>query len=92
MSIADKLAQFVRKSAELLNIVRPPYVYHMDCIDERNAMIDTLWTGEYASALGRFSSAHPGLITLFEAHRAWTMTERHGSTPSPGRCHGSRRH
>ena len=67
MSIGDKLAQFVRKSAELLNIVRPPYVYHMDCIEERNAMIDTLWTGEYASALGRFSSANPGLITLFEA-------------------------
>ena len=52
--------------ADLLNLWTPPYVYHMDREDSREQLISMLWTGEYTSAAGRFTSCNSQLVSLFE--------------------------
>ena len=64
-TLAEKLMHLVRKAGELLHIHRPPFVYHMDEPEERRAMIDMLWTGDYTEAMGLFSEKNEHLVTLF---------------------------
>ena len=51
---------------KLLRLRRPAFVYHMDNADDKAAMVDMLWTGEYELALGRFRHANPEFINLLE--------------------------
>ena len=65
-SPAEKLMQLVRKAGELLHIVRPQFVYHMDDLAEKHALVDLLWTGDYSAAIGRFTASNLNLVSLFE--------------------------
>lgn len=51
---------------QLLRLRRPAFVYHMDKPEERYAMVDMLWSGDYEVALGRFCRANPDFINLLE--------------------------
>ena len=47
----------------------PALLYHMDGKQERYALIDALWSGEYLTTSGRegrFTERNPFLVSLFE--------------------------
>jgi hypothetical protein len=76
-------ASLLSRIAEMLNLWTPAHVYNMDVEGSRNELIDALWTGEYLSAVGRFSSVNAELVSFFEElqldgstadHRFWQLT------------------
>ena len=58
----------------LLRIVRPQHVYHMDKKEQREELIDQLWTGEFKESCGRFTAANPDLVNLLEQHHRRAVT------------------
>ena len=75
----NSLVALVRKSAEALRISTPPFIYHMDYPEQRRAMIEMLWTGNYRAAIGRFTSFNLNLVSFFE--------QQHVDDDSPTRFH-----
>lgn len=65
-TVLEKMVDYIQKAGELLQIVRPAFVYHMDELAEKYSLVDVLWTGEYLAAVGRFSTANANLVSLFE--------------------------
>ena len=51
---------------KVLRLRRPTFVYHMDSKQEKCAMVDALWTGEYQPAMGRFIRANPDFVRLLD--------------------------
>ena len=65
-SNADAMQQRPSVLESLLRLIRPPHVFHMDSKEQRNQLIDLLWTGEYMQAVGRFTAANPDLVNLLD--------------------------
>ena len=68
-SAMDLGSNLVTTAAKLLQLHTPAHVYHMDNPAARTALMDMLWTGEYASAAGRFSAENPELVSIFSQQR-----------------------
>ena len=65
----DAGVEILSTAAKLLHLHKPAHVYHMDDQTAREALIDKLWSGEYASAAGRFTEANWELATMFAQQR-----------------------
>ena len=63
--LSQSTASLLSRVAEMLNLWTPAYVYNMAVEGSRNELVDALWTGEYMSAVGRFSSVNAEFIVSF---------------------------
>ena len=65
ISAALSAVELLTKAAEMLTLRTPAHVYLMDSIGDKERLIQYLWKGNYASAIGRWSCINPSLISLF---------------------------
>jgi hypothetical protein len=72
-----KISELLAKFRELFRLRKPRFVYHMDKAEERFALIDALWAGEFVEAATEFSAAHPEMVSLFD-----TLTFHEEDVPS----------
>ena len=57
--------ELLAKAAEMLTLRTPQHVYVIDERGDKEQLVQFLWKGDYASAIGRWSHANPSLISLF---------------------------
>ena len=74
-SSSSNVLKSIASIAELMNLWKPAHLYHMDEPISRNELIDFLWTGEYVSAIGRFSAINSEIVSFFEELRLDGSTE-----------------
>jgi hypothetical protein len=73
--VPSALGNLARAFAEVLKLRKPAFVYHTDSKEDRVALIDELWTGDYLHAIGRFSGANLHLVDLFEQQKILELDE-----------------
>ena len=60
-SLVKRIAKSV---AELLHLNRTPFVYNLDCLEDRQRLLTDLWHGDYGEAVGSLSAANQHFIEL----------------------------
>ena len=65
-SVRATVGNLAQTFDRLLHLCQPRFVYHADNHEDRIALIDQLWSGDYLHAIGRFSHSNDHLVDFFE--------------------------
>ena len=60
--------------AELLRLNRPQFVYNLDSLEERQRLLNDLWSGDYSAAVGSLSAANEHFVELLSNQSDATNT------------------